>query len=321
MTPAVLERPTMTTNYPDIAPGTHTPVRPTLEQMHLPLGKKTRLHRMLHQHGPGNGTLLFLPIDQGLEHGPMDFFVNPPCGDPHYQCQLAAKGNYSAVVFHVGIAEKYMPYYAGHVPLVLKINGKTCVPNDDAAFSPLTSMVEDAVRLGADAIGYTLYVGSPSQAEDIRQFNEVRRECEVLGMPIIMWAYPRGEFINEKGGKDSLYAIDYAARVASELGADIVKINYPKVETSTKANTPKPYNDLQWEEAEAVRQVVRSAGSQTMVVFSGGSKVDDAEMMNMVRLGMDNGGTGLIYGRNMWQRPMNEALDTTQKVTAVMREY
>lgn len=317
--PATMERPT--TDFPHIMDPSQSFQRPTLASMNLATGKATRMHRMLYQFGPGNGTMMFLPMDQGLEHGPMDFFVNPPCMDPNYQCQLAVNGNYSAVVFQIGTAEKYMPFYAGRVPLVLKINGKTCVPDDSQAFSPLTSMVEDAVRLGADAIGYTLYVGSPSQAQDIRQFNEVRRECDRLGMPIIMWAYPRGEAIGKKGGKDSLYAIDYAARVGAELGADVVKINYPQVQTSTSNNSPKPYNDLQWEQEEAIRQVVRSAGPQTMVVFSGGSKVDDDALLNNVRMGMNAGGAGTIFGRNMWQRPMDDALDLSQRVIDVMREY
>lgn len=317
--PALMEKPA--SEMPTIMDPSQPFQRPTLDDMRLPVGKATRLHRMLYQFGPGNGTMMFLPMDQGLEHGPMDFFVNPPCGDPHYQCQLAVKGNYSAVVFQIGTAEKYMQFYAGQVPLVLKINGKTCVPDDSAAFSPLTSMVEDAARLGADAIGYTLYVGSPSQDRDIRQFNEVRRECDRLGLPIIMWAYPRGEAIAKKGGKDSLYAIDYASRVASELGADVVKINYPQVQTSTSNNSPKPYNELQWEQEEAVRQVVRSAGRQTMVVFSGGSKVGDDELLNNVRMGMVAGGAGTIFGRNMWQRPMDDALNLSERVISVMREY
>ena len=216
--------------------------RPTLDEMdYLSTGKRARLHRMLHQFGPGNGTMLFLPIDQGLEHGPVDFFENPDSEDPDFQCRLAVEGNYSGIVFHYGLAEKYMPKYAGKVPLVLKINGKTTVPSDAEAFSSLTGTVEDAVRLGADAIGYTLYVGSPSQDRDIAQFNQVRRDAERFGMPVIMWAYPRGAAIETKGGKDSLYAIDYAARVACELGADVVKINFPKM---GDAKQPAPYPEL-----------------------------------------------------------------------------
>ncbi len=293
--------------------------RLTLDEMdHLSVGKKARLHRLMFEHGPGNGTMLFLPIDQGLEHGPVDFFENPAAEDPDFQCRLALEGNYSAIVFHLGLAEKYMKQYAGRVPLVVKLNGKTNVPNDDASFSTLTGTVEDAVRLGADAVGYTLYVGSPAQDRDIAQFCEVRREAERFGIPVIIWAYPRGSAIKAKGGQDSPFAIEYAARVACEVGADVVKINYPKVDFPTKGDQPKPYNTLNLTEAEAVQRAVRAAG-KTLVVLSGGSKLGTEDMLGKVRMGMEAGANGLIFGRNMWQRPMDEALDVSRRVTDIMR--
>jgi len=144
--------------------------RYTIEDLDISLGKRIRLHRILYEHGPGNGMALILPIDQGMEHGPVDFFPNPPASDPEFQLKLALEGGYSAIVFQVGLAEKYVKKYAGRVPLILKINGKTNIPSDAQAFSPLTGAVEDGVRLGADAIGYTLYVGSPSQDRDFIQF-------------------------------------------------------------------------------------------------------------------------------------------------------
>lgn len=292
--------------------------RLTLDDMDLSTGKRARLHRLLYQHGPGNGTMMFLPIDQGLEHGPLNFFENPDAADPDFQCRLALDGNYSGVVFHIGLAEKYMKKYAGKVPLVLKINGKTNVPSDAEAFSPLTSSVEDAVRLGADAVGYTLYVGSPSQDIDIQQFNDVRKECDRYGMPLIMWAYPRGEAIEAKGGKDSLYAVDYAARVACELGADVVKINFPSIDEAKMSVLPKPYNTVKMGFEESVRKVVASAG-RTMVLFSGGSKVGDDDLILKARTAMECGATGLIFGRNMWQRPMGPALDITDRISTMMK--
>jgi len=291
----------------------------TLNDMTLSVGKRARLVRLLYGHGPGNGTALFLPIDQGLEHGPVDFFTNPPSKDPEFQCELARRGGYSGLVFQIGLAEKYMHAYAGRVPLVLKLNGKTTIPSDDEAFSPQCATVEDAVRLGADAVGYTLYVGSPAQAEDFRQFADLRAEAEALGMPVIVWAYPRGSAIEAKGGRDSIYAVDYAARVACELGADVVKINLPKLDNL--ANLPKPYNTLAEDEAAAVRRVVASAG-RTLVLFSGGSKLGDDDLLAKAHLCMAAGATGLIFGRNMWQRPMDEALAMTARIkTEVMSQY
>lgn len=315
--------PTMTLEKPG-TPATVTPKtaqgkRLTLCEMdYLSTGKKARLHRLLYQHGPGNGTMMFLPIDQGLEHGPVDFFVNPPCGNPQYQFELAKHGNYSAIALHVGMADKYLKNYAGQVPLVLKLNGKTCVPSDNHAFSSLTSSVEDAVRLGADAVGYTLFVGSPSQAEDIQQFNDVRRECEQLGMPIIVWAYPRGEAIDKKGGKNSFYAIHYAARVAAELGADVVKVNIPSAVEKDQNIQPDDYATLQYSQAEKVKAIVEAA-TKTMVVFSGGNKIGEDELTSQVKMVMDNGAHGLIFGRNMWQRPMDEAMSVSQKFADILR--
>ncbi len=292
----------------------------TLEDLNLSLGKRTRLRRLLYRYGPGNGTLLLLPIDQGLEHGPVDFFANPDSVDPTFQLRLAKEGGYSGIVFHVGLAERYMTEFAGDVPLILKLNGKTNIPSDEYAFSPLTASVEDAVRLGADAVGYTLYVGSPAQDEDISQFAEIRADCQAYGMPLIMWAYPRGEAIEAKGGRDSLYAVDYAARVACELGVDVVKLNFPKFEESSAKELPKPYDQMKLNPQEAMEKVVRSAG-RTMVLVSGGGKMSDEDLLEKVKLSMEAGVTGLIFGRNMWQRNLSEALKMTEKIKRIMSEY
>jgi class I fructose-bisphosphate aldolase len=291
-----------------------------LSDLDLRLGKRIRLHRLLYKYGPGNGTLLLLPIDQGLEHGPVDFFANPDSVDPGFQLKLAKEGGYSGIVFHVGLAEKYMREFAGEVPLILKLNGKTNIPSDDYAFSPQTASVEDAVRLGADAVGYTLYVGSPAQDEDMRQFAEIREDCEAYGMPLIMWAYPRGEAIETKGGRDSLYAVDYAARVACELGADLVKLNFPQYDQSKAKDLPKPYDELKLGHQEAMEKVVVSAG-KTMVLVSGGGKMPDEDLLEKVKASMEAGVTGLIFGRNMWQRDLDQALKMTEKIKRIMSEY
>jgi len=292
--------------------------RPTIDDLALSPGKRARLHRMLYEYGPGNGTLLFLPIDQGIEHGPVDFFDNPDSIDPDYEYRLALEGNYSGIALHYGLAAKYFSKYAGKVPLLLKINGKTNVPSDDDAFSPLTGSVEDAVRLGADAVGYTLYVGSPRQSEDIKQLTDVRHDCERYGMPLVVWSYPRGKAVKEKGGQDSLYAVDYAARMACELGADVVKLNVPKPEPNDKE--PKPYNTLSLSEADALRKVVKSAG-RTLVLISGGSKIGDDDLLKKAHLAMDAGVTGLIFGRNLWQRPLDDALKITGRIHDMLKQY
>lgn len=299
---------------------THGPIeRPTLEDMNLSTGRHARLHDMIYNHGVGNGTLLILPVDQGLEHGPIDFFPNPDSADPHYQFELAVRGGYNGLACQIGFAERYFPEYAGRVPLVLKVNGKTNIPSSDEAHSPLNASVEDAVRLGAHAVGYTLYVGSPLQSTHHEDLRQVRRECRRYGMPLVVWSYPRGRAIEEKGGRDSLYAVDYAARAAMELGADIVKLNLPS-HGAKDDRMPEPYRELDWDYAGGARRVIRSA-QNTPVLVSGGSKVSDEDLFEKARTAMEAGATGLIFGRNMWQRPMDEALEVTRRVKELLREF
>lgn len=296
--------------------------RMTLNTMdHLSTGKRARLHRLLYKFGPANGTLMVLPYDQGLEHGPRDFFPYPPSGDPDYILRLAKEGGFSAVAFQYGIAEKFISKFAGEVPLILKLNGKTEIPSDAHALSPLNSRVEDAVRLGADAVGYTLYVGSSRQDDDFMQFMEVRESAERYGMPLVVWSYPRGEAVEAKGGRDSLWAVDYAARVAAELGADVVKVNFPKLVSEDKrALHPKPYNTLEEEDADRIKRVVASA-VKTFLILSGGERGNDEDVLNKVRLSMEAGATGLIFGRNVWQRPYEEALSLSNKIRDILKQF
>ncbi len=287
----------------------------SLDALSLSQGKRVRLFRLLYARGPRNGRLLVLPLDQGLEHGPSDFFPNPAALNTDYQFRLAVEGNYSAIALGIGLAEKYMTAYAGVVPLILKLNGKTNIPDDDAPTSPLFAGVEDAVRLGADAVGYTLYVGSSEQHHEIAQLRSVRQDCERFGMPLVLWAYPRGRAVEAKGGKSSLFAQDYAARVAEAVGADIVKLHEPE---DGGERGPEPYRSLGESVPERLRRVVRSAG-RVMVLFSGGEKSDDdGAVLAKVQRYVDSGATGVMFGRNMWLRGYADALALTERVHRIM---
>ena len=291
--------------------------RPPLSELGLNSGKKTRLRRILFDYGLRNGTALFLPYDQGFEHGPRDFFANPQASDPAYIVKLALAGEFNGIVLQIGLAEKFYWDYAGEIPLILKLNGKTDIPSDDAALSPVHASVEDAVRLGADAVGYTLYVGSPAQEIDFVQYRQVRADAERLGMPLIVWAYPRGAAIEGKGGKDSFYAVDYAARVASELGADVVKVNFPHPEK--RANVKPPYEEI-FTPQQAIDAVVGSA-NRTLVLVSGGSKAGDEAMYRKAQQAMDAGGLGLIFGRNVWQRSYDESLGFVDGLKEILVQH
>ncbi|MFI5615523.1 class I fructose-bisphosphate aldolase [Amycolatopsis sp. NPDC051903] len=291
--------------------------RPPLAELGLNTGKKARLHRILHEHGLRNGTAFFLPYDQGLEHGPRDFFANPAAGDPKYILKLAVEGGFNGIAVQIGLAEKFYWDYAGELPLVLKLNGKTEIPSDAEALSPLHGSVEDAVRLGADAVGYTLYVGTPAQEHDFAQLRQVRADAHRLGMPLIVWAYPRGAAIEAKGGRDSFYAVDYAARTATELGADVVKVNFPH--PAKKSHVPRAY-DADFTSQQAIDAVVRSAG-RTLLLVSGGSRADDDAMLEKARQAMEAGATGLIFGRNVWQRDHDESLRFVAALREILAKY
>jgi fructose-bisphosphate aldolase, class I len=288
-----------------------------LDQRGLSAGKKARLHRILYRHGLANGTALFLPYDQGLEHGPRDFFANPAAADPRYIVKLAVEGGFNGIAIQIGLAEKFSWDYAGEVPLILKLNGKTELPSDAFALSPVHATVEDAVRLGADAVGYTLYVGTPAQERDFAQYRTVRRDAQRLGMPLIVWAYPRGEAVDAKGGKDSFYAVHYAARVASELGADVVKVNFPHPEKRT--GVPAAY-DAEFSSQTAIDAVV-AAANRTLVLVSGGEKAGDEGMFDKARQSMEAGATGLIFGRNVWQRGHDESLRFVAALRDILAKY
>jgi class I fructose-bisphosphate aldolase len=291
--------------------------RHDLKDLGLDTGKKARLHRILHQHGLRNGTALFLPYDQGLEHGPRDFFANPAASDPRYVLKLATEGGFNGIAIQIGLAEKFYWDYAGEVPLVLKLNGKTEIPSDAHALSPVNATVEEAVRLGADAVGYTLYVGTPAQEQDFEQLRKVREDAHRFGMPLIVWAYPRGAAIEAKGGKDSFYAVDYAARTAAELGADMVKVNFPHPDK--RANVHPAY-DKEFSAQEAIDAVVRSA-NRTLLLVSGGGKAGDEAMLEKARQSMAAGATGLIFGRNVWQRDHDESLRFVADLREILAKY
>lgn len=291
--------------------------RPTYQQIGADAGRKARLAQFMYQHGPGNGTMMVLPIDQGLEHGPIDFLGNADSAHPKYQFELALQGGFSAIATHIGLAEKYYPEYAGKVPLILKLNGKTCIPPDNDAFSACTGTVEDAIRLGASAVGYTLFVGSSRQDEDFTQFAKIRKEAHEKGMPVIVWAYPRGEFIEKKGGTKTLYAVSYAARVAHELGADVIKVNFPE---GVNQYCPAPYKDMKISFEEQLHEVIRYAG-HSYLIFSGGSLESEEQMIHKLHLGMQQGGSGSIFGRNVWQRPFDEAIIFAGKIKEVLKQY
>jgi class I fructose-bisphosphate aldolase len=237
------------------------------------------------------GKALFLAYDQGLEHGPTDF--NDKNVDPKYIIDIAKKGKYNGIVFQKGIAEKYnKEIKKSKVSLIVKLNGKTNLFKGEPISRQLCT-VEEAIRLGASAVGYTIYIGSDYEDEMMQEFENIQREAHNKGLPVIVWVYPRGKSLE---GKKKEELMEYAARTGLEIGADIIKIQYVG-----------KLKDLQW--------AVKSAG-KARVVVAGGVKKGEKEFLNQVKEIMDAGCIGLAVGRNVWQD--KKPLEITKRIRDII---
>ncbi|MEI7604022.1 MAG: fructose-bisphosphate aldolase [bacterium] len=234
-----------------------------------------------------NGKMYMLAYDQGLEHGPVDF--NDYNCLPENILELAVSGGATCFACQKGIAEKYYTRteYRNQIPLILKLNGKTSYIKD-SPYSPALATIDEAIQLGAYAVGYTVYVGSPRQDEMFKEFSEIIREAHKNNIPVIGWMYPRSANIPE----ETVEVTAYAARVGLELGADIVKV--------------KPHDDL-----GGMKWIVRNAG-RCKVVFQGGNKTDEDSFLDQVKMDVEAGGLGLAVGRNIWQA--ENPLEISRKV-------
>lgn len=288
-------------------------------------GELSRLRQMVR----ASGTSLILPYDQFIEHDNRHIEGDADCGNPDYICNLAKDGGYNAVAIHYGLAKRYWSKLAGAVPLLLKLNGKTSFPDQSEPLSTHTCYVEDAVRLGAVAVGYTMYYGSPRQDEDLPQLASVREDCDQYGMPLVIWAYPRGVAVDAKGGKECSYAVESATRMAVEMGATVIKANLPtkaegdffnnssvpeiyrKIEKELQGLSPK---EEKWERAKRVVQ----AAQGVPVLFSGGSRIGDDDLIENAQACIDAGCFGFIFGRNMWKRENSAALKLTSTLQGML---
>ncbi|MFB6204876.1 MAG: class I fructose-bisphosphate aldolase [Candidatus Nanohaloarchaea archaeon] len=246
-----------------------------------------------------NGNSLILAYDHGTEHGPVDFEPNPESTDPRHVFEVAKHDAVTCIAVQKGVAEAYYPEYEDEVNLLLKLNGNSNLAKREDYYSPKQCSVEYAVEeLGADAVGYTMYAGSIHEDEMWKEFREVQEEARKYGVPVVMWAYPRGKGIEENpdyDGDTDPDVIAYAARLGLELGADMVKVKYPG-------------------SREDMEHVVDVTG-KTKVVMSGGSKRSDEAFLEDVQNTIDAGANGLAVGRNIFQREEpDEILDELEKV-------
>ncbi len=275
-------------------------------------GVRTNLARMLN-HGRlgGTGKMVILPVDQGFEHGPARSFAPNPAGyDPRYHFQLAIEAGCNAYAAPLGFIEAGVSDYAGEIPLILKCNNHDLLNDERDPIPAVTASVNDALRLGCSAVGFTIYPGSTERNEMYEQLREMAEEAKSAGLAVVVWSYPRGSSLS-KEGETAVDVIAYAAQIAAQLGADIIKTKLPsaKVELAEAQKVYQKYEIPISTLTERVHHVVQSAfDGRRILIFSGGAAAADDEVFNEVRAIRDGGGFGSIIGRNSFQRKKEDAL-------------
>ncbi len=270
----------------------------------------------------GTGKLLILPVDQGFEHGPArSFAVNPPGYNPHYHFELAIDAGCNAYAAPLGALEAGAADYAGQIPLILKLNNGDSLYSGDDYNQAVTGSVQDALRLGCCAVGYTIYPGSAYSQEMYENLREIALEAKSVGLAVVVWSYPRGGQLT-KAGETAIDVVCYAAQIAAQLGAHVIKVKVP-TDHIEQAEAKKVYEAEKipiGTAADRIRHVMQSAfDGRRIVIFSGGAKGKDEAIFDEVRAIRDGGGCGSIIGRNSFQRSKPNALkflETCMKIYA-----
>jgi class I fructose-bisphosphate aldolase len=285
-------------------------------------GTKANLARMLSTGKlAGTGKMVILPVDQGFEHGPVRSFAPNPAGyDPAYHAQLAIDAGLNAYASVLGMIEQVADTYAGQIPFILKMNSSnTLYRSKEAPSQAITASVDDAVRLGCAAIGYTIYPGSDESFNMMEDLRELIAEAKAKGLAAVVWSYPRGGTLS-KNGELAVDISAYAAHMAALLGAHIIKVKLPSADLEqdeAKKVYEKEGIDIS-SQAARVRHVMQAAfNSRRLVVFSGGAiKGADAVYQDAQDI-LDGGGNGQIIGRNTFQRPRDEALAMLDRIISI----
>lgn len=287
-------------------------------------GVLTNLARMLN-HGAlkGSGKLAILPVDQGCEHGPVRAFAKAPQGlDPRYHFELAREAGFSAHAAPLGALEAGASEFAGDVPLILKLNHADSL-SDIEPCPAFSATVDDALSLGCSAVGVTFYPGSDERNTMVEQIQEVVSEAKAVGLPTVVWAYARGANLSSEG-ETAIDTVAYAAHLACQLGAHIVKVKPPTafIENETAATLYREQNIAIATLEERVRHVMScSFGGRRLVLFSGGAALAEDALRAQTKAIASGGASGAIVGRNVFQRPRSEALRVAAEVMATFKQY
>jgi len=286
-------------------------------------GTRANLYRLLCSGRlAGTGKLVILPVDQGFEHGPARSFAKNPAGyDPRYHFELALAAGCNAYAAPLGFLEAGASKYAGRIPLILKLNNSDVLYKDKDPCSAITGSVNEALRLGCVAIGFTIYPGSSLRNEMYQQIRELTEEAKEAGLAVVVWSYPRGAGLS-KAGETAIDVVAYAAQIACQLGAHIVKVK-PPTEHLEQEDAKKVYLEQKipiGTLADRVRHVVQSSfGGRRIVIFSGGEAKGSDDILKEVQGIQQGGGFGSIVGRNSFQRPQADAVRLLNQIQDIYR--
>ena len=284
-------------------------------------GTRANIARMLgHGRLADTGKLVILPVDQGFEHGPARSFASNPLGyNPLYHFELAIEAGCNAYAAPLGFLEAGAHHFAGQIPLILKLNNHDVLHDEKDPLPAVTGSVEEALRLGCSAVGFTIYPGSSHCGHMYEQLRGIAEEAKQAGLAVVVWSYPRGSALS-KDGETAIDVVAYAAQIAAQLGAHIIKVKLPTAHLE-QAAAKKVYEAEQIPIktlSERVKHVVQSSfDGRRIVIFSGGAKSDDKTVYEEARAIRDGGGFGSIIGRNSFQRPKADAVKFLQTIMGI----
>ncbi len=288
------------------------------------LGVITNLRRlMMTGNLAGSGKMVILPVDQGFEHGPARSFAkNPDAYDPRYLYELALESGCSGYAAPLGLLSAGAGDYAGEIPLILKLNNSESLFKDKNPCSAITASVRDALELGAVGIGYTIYPGSTLRNEMFQELQEITREAKDCGLAVIVWSYARGQDIS-KDGETAIDVIAYAAQIAAQLGAHIIKVK-PPTEVLEQDAAKKVYLEQKIPISslkDRTKHVIQSAfNGRRIVIFSGGEAKGDDAVLDEAKELAAGGAFGAIVGRNAFQRPRAQAVKLLKDIQDIYRK-
>ncbi len=250
------------------------------------IGKSIRMERIFDRN---TGNSIIIPMDHGVGAGPIEGLKNL-----QEAVNKVAEGGANAVLGHMGLAKHGHRGYGHDVGLIIHLSASTFL-SLDPNHKVLVTTVEEAIKVGADAVSVHINVGAEDECEMLQGLGYVAGKCDEWGIPLLAMMYPRGKKVRSEYDVD---AVKHTARVGAELGADIIKTNY----------TGSP---------ETFKEVVD--GCPVPVIIAGGPKVEsEQELLQMIEGSLEAGGRGVAIGRNVFQA--KDPTGLVQKIAKIVHE-